>query len=222
MIHCQAELNLYKCLSFLIRSLSIRIRILHALIIFARLQPLQKPTVNQRHNTRGRNKLCPHAWLLKPRRNRAQPNYKLLRHLINMIIERVLPVIRNQVTGRQRPLYIRRPQGCEERAVFGPEAVQLLAYRQGDVSDDGDVLVVNDEAGGGRVYVCPIGLCGCSPFLEELGRAERAEARICPQFGPEGEFGWVFDWAEPGVAADVGLVCGCDALTGLWEAVFRE
>lgn len=171
--------NLYWCLSFLIRSVSVRIRILHALIIFTRLQPLQKPTVNQLQHIHGRDKLCPHARLLKPRRNRAQPHHKLRRHLVNMIIKRILPVIRNQVTRRQRPLNIRRTQGCQERAVLGPEAVQLLTHGQGDVAYNGDVLVVDDEAVGGRVDVSPIRLYRCGPFFEELGWAERAEARVC-------------------------------------------
>lgn len=217
-----AQPNLHQCLSFLIRPVSVGIRILHGLIIFVWFQSLQKATVNQPQHVHGRNKLRPHARLLKPRRNRAQPNHKLLCHLVNMIIKRIFPVIRNQVIRRQRALNIRRPQGCQERAVLRPEAVQLLAHGEGDVAYDGDVLVVDDEAVGGRVYVCPIGFCGCGPFFEELGRAERAEARVCPQFGPEWKFGWVFDWPQPGVAADIGVVCGCDALAGVWEAVSRE
>lgn len=95
-----------------------------------------------------------------------------------MVIVRILPVKRVEVTRRQRALDVRRPQRRQETAILGAEAVELHADGQGRVAEDALLLCVDDEAARGRVDVCAVWGDVGGPFVEELGRTEGAEARV--------------------------------------------
>lgn len=216
-IHSSSQGPVHFLLFGIPRTRSIIIRILFCLIIFTLIQPPQKPLLDKLKDRHVRQILRPHARLLKPRRNGTHPDLKLLRHLIHMVVKRILrPGLRIQIAWRQRTRDVRRTQGTQEAAILGPEPVELRANGQRRVAHDGVGLRVQREAVFGRVDVLGAGVAGGRPFLEELARAQRAEAGVCPQLAREGEFRGQLDGAEALVAADVvvALVDGAGAEVG--------
>lgn len=154
------------------------------LIILTLIQPPQIPPINQINDPTIRHILRPHPGLLEPRRNGAHSNHKLLRHLIHMVVIRIIrPGRRIEITRRQRPLDVRRPQRTQEAAVLGPEPVQLRPDRQRRVAHDRPPVRVQHEAVGWRVGVPCAGVAGGRPFPEELVRAQRPEARVRGELG---------------------------------------